>query len=89
MTDKPRDIRANTPLTPEPKFTHKGWMLFCPIKLANVESGEPTIAARWAPLEYLLDAAQGVQGLVILLCSLCLVDYEPHFYFKITGELKR
>jgi len=69
------------------QFTHKGWMLFCPIKLANVDSDGPTIAARWAVLEPLLTVAEWVQSLVIGLCSLTNPDYEPQWYFKVTGEL--
>lgn len=73
-----------------PTFTHKGWMLFCPVKLGNIDNrdGGMLVAARWAILEPLLDAAQAVQGLVIGLCSLFDAEYEPQFYFKITGELR-
>jgi hypothetical protein len=70
-----------------PKFTHNGWMLFCPIKLAEpYSSAEPIIAARWLVLEPLLSLAGFVQGIVIGLCSMMNPNYEPHWYFKITGE---
>lgn len=73
----------------EPKFTHNGWMLFCPIKLAEpFSSAEPIIAARWLALEPLLSLAGLVQGLVIWLCSATMPGYEPRWYFKITGERK-
>jgi hypothetical protein len=71
-----------------PKFTHKGWMLFCPIKVADPNSACPAIAARWEYLEYLLDAAEAVQAMMIFLCSLINHDYEPNYWFVITGELE-
>jgi len=71
-----------------PIFTHKGWMLFCPVKLAGTYSEAPVVAARWAVLEPLLTVAHTVQAFVIFLCSLFIEDYEPNFYFRITGELK-
>lgn len=74
-------------MTIEPKWTHKGWLLFCPIKLANPDSWAPDVAARWAAVEYLLDFAELVQGCIIFLCSAFIPDYEPHFFFTVTGEL--
>lgn len=74
-------------LETEPKWTHKGWAMFCPAKFANTYSDEPIVAARWWFLEPLFTVAGIVQGIVILLCSWCIEDYEPQFWFKITGEL--
>lgn len=75
-------------MTTEPKWTHNGWCLFCPIKLAEPDSSAPCVAARWIVLEPLLSVASVVQGLIILLCSLVFFDYEPRFYFRVTGERK-
>lgn len=71
----------------EVKFTHYGWWLFCPVKLGCLEEEAPFIEPRWpicTPLYYL---AWGIQSLVIGLCSLAFEDYEPLWYFKVTGEI--
>jgi hypothetical protein len=69
-------------------FTHNGWMMFCPIKMTDpFSSAEPPIvAARWLVLEPLFWLAERVQGLVIGLCSMTMPNYEPQWYFKVTGE---
>jgi len=71
----------------EPKLTHKGWLLFCPIYLADVDTDCPYIIPRHWILNPLCWLAEKVQSLVITLCCLFDEDYEPQFYFLITGEL--
>lgn len=69
------------------KLTHYGWWLFCPVKLGCLDEEAPFIAPRWplcTPLYYL---AWGIQSLVIGLCSIAFEDYEPMWYFKVTGEI--
>ena len=72
----------------DPRFTHKGWMLFCPIKLAEPYSEAPLVAARWPILDPLFWLSEQVQAVVIGLCSMTSAEYEPQWYFKVTGELK-
>lgn len=72
----------------EPVFTHKGWFVWCPIKIANPESPEPCLAARWCWLEFWFDINAGFQQALMMFISLVNPDYEPQFMFKITGELK-
>ncbi len=69
------------------KFTHKGWLMFCPIKIGDVESEAPTVAPRWFFLAPLFWLAEVTQTLVISLNSWFREDYEPSWYFKVTGEL--
>lgn len=67
-------------------FTHNGRMLFCPIKLGALESDAPLVAARWEILDPLFRLAEIVQGGVIWMCSATILNYEPCWYFKVTGE---
>lgn len=61
--------------------------MFCPVYLAEVDSDGPIVAPRRYWMWPLYWCAQQIQGLVIGLCSLCFEDYEPRWYFKVTGEL--
>lgn len=70
-------------------LTHKGWWLFCPILLGDIHTDGPLVVPRWfwcVPLYWL---AEQVQSLVIGLCTICFEEYEPRWYFKITGELRK
>lgn len=70
-----------------PKLTHYGWWLFCPIKAGGLDTEAPLIVPRWfwcAPLYWL---AEQIQALVIMMCSYCIEDYEPRWYFAITDEI--
>lgn len=78
----------NELITEDLQFTHKGWMLFCPVKLGHLDTEAPLVAARWSVLDPLFWLAEGFQGAVILSLSLLNPHYEPHWYFKVTGELK-
>lgn len=72
----------------EPTFTHYGWFSFCPVKIAGIDTEEPTVAARWPILDPLLTAAEWVQGVRITFCSLVNPHYEPGFKIHISGEIK-
>jgi hypothetical protein len=71
----------------EPKFTHKGWFMLCPIKIADPFDGIPCIAARWWWLEFWFSINEGFQQAQIMFLSLLNPDYEPRFMFKVSGEL--
>lgn len=74
---------------PMSKLTHKGWMLFCPIYIGDVNTDCPYIVPRLSILEPVFWVATGIQELVITLCSYFYdEEYEPNYWFVITGELK-
>ncbi len=75
-------------LTPDPKFTHKGWFMLCPIKIAEPDSGAPMVAARWWFLEWWLSINEAFQASQIRVLTLIDPDYEPMWMLRITGELK-
>lgn len=82
------DLSPQAPLPEEDvAFTHKGWMLFCPVKLGALDTEAPIVGARWTVLDPLFWLAELVQSCVIGVCSFCNPDYEPQWYFVITGEL--
>jgi hypothetical protein len=70
-----------------PKFTHKGWFMWCPIKIAEPDSHAPTVAARWLILEPWFTVNEAWQALMIFVLSSLNPDYEPMFMLKITGEI--
>lgn len=70
----------------EPTWTHDGWMLLCQIKLAELDTGHPIVAARWLILEPWLRIQHYAQGAMIWLLSAIDPNYEPAFMFRITGE---
>jgi hypothetical protein len=70
-------------------FTHKGWFMWCPIKVANPDSDAPVLAARWLILEPWFTVNEAWQNLMIFVLSTINPEFEPMFMFKITGELKK
>lgn len=72
-----------------PIFTHKGWFMLCPIKIAEPFGEAPCLAARWDWLELWFDLNEGFQHALITALSLLNPDYEPQFMFKVTGEIRR
>lgn len=75
-------------LPSEQRFTHKGWFMLCPIKIAKPYSEAPCLAPRWWWLELWLDANELLQQAQIWMLSAINPDYEPRFMFKVTGELR-
>lgn len=73
----------------EPTWTHVGWLLFAPIKLANPDSAVPAIAARWDNpfAEGVLMSAETFQSIMIFLWSAFNPGWEPHFFFTVTGKI--
>lgn len=66
--------------------THKGWLLACPIYLADVETDSPQIEPRWAPAWWLTANI----GLLNVLCEIAgFMGFDPLYPMLITGEVKR
>lgn len=69
-------------------YTHKGWFCLCPIYIANLETGEPTLEARrWVP-EWWFTCNEIAFGLVVQVTMTFKPDFEPLFPILVTGELK-
>lgn len=66
---------------PEPKATHTGWFLFCPIYLADLESEGPVVWARHWAFEPLFWAAGVIQAASICVLSRVNPEYEPMWMF--------
>lgn len=78
-------------MTPgDPKPTHTGWFLFCPVYLAfdDDPSEGPVVWARWWPLEPLFVIAGWLQGIAIFLLSMN-PDYEPAFMFSRVRKIEQ
>jgi hypothetical protein len=70
------------------EFTHKGWIAFCPVYIANIDSDGPIVCERnWVP-EFVLTMANWAQMSAMWLLSSISHDYEPLFAIKVTGELR-
>lgn len=69
-----------------PRWTHKGWLWFCPIYLSI--RGEDLIVAErhWVFAPVFLVCAWLDQARIMILSTL-VEDYEPMFAFRITGEI--
>jgi len=69
------------------KYTHKGWLGFCPVVVANPRSNCPDVDARPEFLMPVLRFNVWLQELAIGFCSLVAPDYEPSWKIRITGKL--
>lgn len=76
-----------TLLTKE-NLTHRGWWLFCPVLLGGLDTEAPLVVPRWLWCTPLYWLAHQVQALVIGLCTMCFEEYEPQWYFLVTGEIE-
>ena len=74
--------------TAEKVFTHKGWFVLCPIKIAEPFSGNPCVAARWEILEPWFSLNEVIQASMMWILYMLDRDYEPMWMFRVTGELK-
>jgi hypothetical protein len=72
----------------EPTWTHKGWFMLCPIKIAEPESFAPCFAARWAILEPWFTANELLQHIVNYSLSCLDPKFEPMFMYCVTGKWK-
>lgn len=64
-------------------FTHHGSYHGLPIWLGHPESEAPMMAAKWAPLEYLIPLWSCMEGL----CSI-LLNREPMFMIKVGPRIE-
>jgi hypothetical protein len=70
------------------EFTHRGWLMFCPIYLKiDFDSEELNFAARHWSLIPLLWIAQAIDALKNWVGTTLSEDYEESTYFNVTGEL--
>lgn len=74
-------------------FTHIGWYFFVPIYI-GLESEEeddveaaPMVSVRNGCPEWLMDLADLIFGIAVVLRQLLDPDYEPLFPFRITGTI--
>lgn len=75
--------------TSAPKFTHKGWFGLCPIYIADLESGEPTLVERHRVFFPLFLLSEFVFGAIFAVQTALDPYYEPEWPIRITGELER
>jgi len=71
------------------RFTHKGWFMCCPVKVADPFGEAPVLAARWWWLDPWFIVNEALQGLLINVVSLVDPDYEPMWMIRLTGELPK
>ncbi len=70
----------------EVKWTHKGWFLLCPVKIAEIDSECPILEPRPEFLGFWFWINEQLQHALIGVLSLMSPDYEPNFVIKVTGE---
>lgn len=64
-----------------PVPTHQGWLLFCPIYLAGLESEAPIVWERLILLAPVFKLAVWLQQSAITALSMLDPDYEPQWMF--------
>ena len=70
----------------QPKYTHFRWYFgVVPIRIADLESGDPVIETRGVP-EFTLDLAEMLVGCCMFLMSLVNPEFVPMYAIKLTGE---
>lgn len=69
------------------KYTHKGWMGFCPIYLRDPYTNNPSITPRRSWLMPVLKLNIFLQELAIGACSLVNPHWEPVWKIRLTGKL--
>ena len=69
------------------KWTHKGWFLFCPVYLAEIESDAPVVGARHWVFDPLFWLAERFAEVSIFLTTAVKPEWEPVFAFRVTGDV--
>jgi hypothetical protein len=59
-------------------FTHHGRYFGIPVWMGDIEDAGPTVAAKWAPLDFLIVLVHHIEG---ALASWMFPDAEPMFQF--------
>jgi hypothetical protein len=70
------------------KYTHKGWLGFCPIFLANPYSNMPDLTSRTEWLMPVLKFNIWLQELAIGVCTLVDPEWEPTWKIRLTGKVE-
>ncbi|MDE2102753.1 MAG: hypothetical protein KGL39_36245 [Patescibacteria group bacterium] len=70
-----------------PRFTHYGWLGFCPVKIADLDSRAPLIVPRWSVLTPVFWAAEFLESVNIFLNS--LVGRSPVWMVLVTRKIDR
>lgn len=63
-------------------FTHHGKYFGIPVWLGDPDGGCPTVATKWAPMEYVMSAAHVIEGAIR-----ALMGMEPCFQFLVTRPI--
>lgn len=70
------------------EFEHVGWFCgLCPVYIAGIDSGEPTLVERnWVP-EWWLDMTEALFGAFCYFASWADPEFEPVYPIWITGVI--
>lgn len=71
------------------KFTHYGWLGFCPAIFSEIESEAPMIEPRFKCLGWLMDASEWCIGQYLDLRCRLDSNFEPMFPLVVSGEFKK
>lgn len=69
------------------KYTHVGWLGFCPVKLSEIESNCPHVAPRFWGTTWLLYLCIFIQEQAIAFCSMVDPEWEPTWHILVTRKL--
>lgn len=70
-----------------PKFTHKGWFLWCPVYIADLDSEAPVLQERHWSLMPWFAINEALLCLCIFVRSTMDPEWEPMWPIKVTGEM--
>jgi hypothetical protein len=71
----------------EPKYTHLGWLSFCPVYVGDIHGRSPEVVARREWLQPVLRWAIALQRISIATCSSFFPDWSPTWHIRITGKI--
>jgi hypothetical protein len=70
-------------------FTHAGWLLACPVYIAEPESPEPFLEPRRFIPDWWMAANEFAFGVFVCAATALVPTYEPMFPILVTGALAR
>lgn len=69
------------------RYTHRGWMWFCPIYIGALDTDCPDVCERnWVPA-WVFDLAAGIEHAMLWVMAAIDPDFEPAFAFYFTDRL--
>lgn len=71
------------------EFTHRGWLLLCPIYIGQLDTDGPLIDQRRFVPQWWFDANIALVGGMNWLLEQLDADYEPAFPIWSTGAIRR